>query len=63
MMNLKEAFQAQNRINDLLGYIVRYLYERDNVMTVTENIFATKLWLVSRTRMWMPAERRKRDLM
>lgn len=62
-MNLKEAFQAQNRINDLLGYIVRYLYERDNVMTVTENIFATKLWLVSRTRMWMPAERRKRDLM
>lgn len=41
-MNLKEAFQAQNRINDLLGYIVRYLYETNNVMTVTEKHLRSK---------------------
>lgn len=41
-MNLKEAFQMQNRINDLLMYIVRYLSDTDNVMTVTEKHLRSK---------------------
>lgn len=34
-MNLKEAFQAQNKIFELLDYISDYLSVEDNVMTVT----------------------------
>ena len=41
-MNLKEAFQAQNKIGELLKYIDRYLYEKDNVMTVTEKHLRSK---------------------
>ena len=41
-MNLKEAFQAQNKIGELLKYIDRYLYEEDNVMTVTEKHLRSK---------------------
>ena len=41
-MNLKEAFQAQNRINDLLGYIGRYLSDEDNIVTVTEKHLRNK---------------------
>lgn len=41
-MNLKESFQAQNRINDLLAYIGRYLSDEDNVMTVTEKHLRSK---------------------
>lgn len=35
-MNLKEAFQAQNKIGELMTNITCYLCESDNVMTVTE---------------------------
>ena len=35
-MNLKEAFQAQNKIGELMSYINRYLSDSDNVMTITE---------------------------
>lgn len=41
-MNLKEAFQAQNKIGELLSYIVRYLSDEDNVMTVTEKHLRSK---------------------
>lgn len=41
-MNLKEAFQAQNKIGELLDYIVRYLSDEDNVMTVTEKHLRSK---------------------
>ena len=41
-MNLKEAFQAQNRISELLAFVGRYLYDKDNIMTVTENHFWNK---------------------
>jgi len=41
-MNLKEAFQAQNKISELLSYIVRYLSDEDNVMTVTEKHLRSK---------------------
>ncbi len=41
-MNLKEAFQTQNRINDLLLYIVRYLSDTDNTMTITEKHLRSK---------------------
>ena len=41
-MNLKEAFQTQNRISDLLAYIGRYLSDEDNVMTVTEKHLRSK---------------------
>ena len=41
-MNLKEAFQAQNRISELLTYIARYLSDTDNVMTVTEKHLRSK---------------------
>ena len=41
-MNLKEAFQAQNRISDLLAYICHYLSDADNVMTVTEKHLRSK---------------------
>ena len=41
-MNLKEAFQAQNKIGELLNYIGRYLSDEDNVMTVTEKHLRSK---------------------
>lgn len=41
-MNLKEAFQAQNRLGELLTYIVRYLSDTDNVTTVTEKHLRSK---------------------
>ncbi|MBQ7480064.1 MAG: formate dehydrogenase [Selenomonadaceae bacterium] len=41
-MNLKEAFQAQNKIGELMTYITRYLSESDNVMTITEKHLRSK---------------------
>ncbi|WP_026766940.1 hypothetical protein [Selenomonas ruminantium] len=41
-MNLKEAFQAQNKIIELLDYISGYLSVEDNVMTVTEKHLRSK---------------------
>ncbi len=41
-MNLKEAFQAQNKLNSLMAYVVRYLNDEDNVMTVTEKHLRSK---------------------
>lgn len=41
-MNLKEAFQAQNKIFELLDYINDYLSVEDNVMTVTEKHLRSK---------------------
>ena len=41
-MNLKEAFQAQNKIGSLMGYIVRYLDDEDNTMTLTEKHLRSK---------------------
>lgn len=41
-MNLKEAFQAQNKISELMSYINRYLSDVDNVMTITEKHLRSK---------------------
>lgn len=41
-MNLKEAFQAQNKIGSLMSYIVRYLCDEDNTMTITEKHLRSK---------------------
>ena len=41
-MNLKEPFQAQNKIGELLDYICRYLSDEDNIMTVTEKHLRSK---------------------
>ncbi|WP_338625739.1 formate dehydrogenase [Selenomonas sp. TAMA-11512] len=41
-MNLKEAFQAQNKIGELMEYITCYLSDEDNVMTVTEKHLRSK---------------------
>ena len=41
-MNLKEAFQAQNKISELMLYINRYLSDADNVMTITEKHLRSK---------------------
>ena len=41
-MNLKEAFQAQNKLFELLDYISDYLSVEDNVMTVTEKHLRSK---------------------
>ncbi len=41
-MNLKEAFQAQNRLSELLAYIGRYISDDDNIMTVTEKHLRSK---------------------
>ena len=41
-MNLKEAFQAQNKIGELMSYITRYLSDEDNVMTITEKHLRSK---------------------
>ena len=35
-MNLKEAFQVQNIINDLFDHAKSYLMETNNVVTVKE---------------------------
>ena len=41
-MNLKEAFQAQNKIGELMSYINRYLSDEDNVMTIMEKHLRSK---------------------
>lgn len=41
-MNLKEAFQAQNKIGELMSFITRYLSDSDNVMTITEKHLRSK---------------------
>ena len=41
-MTLKEAFQAQNKIGELMSYINRYLSDADNVMTITEKHLRSK---------------------
>ena len=41
-MNLKEAFQAQNKIDSLLEYIVEYLSDEENVMLVTDKHLRSK---------------------
>jgi len=41
-MNLKEAFQAQNKLFELLDYISDYLSVEDNVMNVTEKHLRSK---------------------
>ena len=41
-MNLKEAFQLQNTINNLFGYAINYLMITDNVVTVKEKHFRSK---------------------
>ncbi len=41
-MNLKEAFQAQNKLNSLLEFIRRYLSVNDNIMSVTEKHLRSK---------------------
>jgi len=41
-MNLKEAFQAQNKISALINYINVYLSDTDNIMTVTEKHLKSK---------------------
>ena len=41
-MNLKEAFQTQNKIGELMLYINRYLSDADNVMTITEKHLRSK---------------------
>ena len=41
-MNLKEAFQAQNKINNLLEYITDYLDDDSNIMTITEKHLKSK---------------------
>ena len=41
-MNLKEAFQAQNRLGELLSYIGRYIAADDNNMTITEKHLKAK---------------------
>ena len=42
-MNLKEAFQAQNKLSELMTHITRYLSAADNVMTSLKNTFAARL--------------------
>ena len=41
-MNLKEAFQAQNKISESMSYINRYLSDADNAMTITEKHLRSK---------------------
>ena len=41
-MNLKEAFQAQNKLSELMRYIILYLSDSDNVMTITEKHLRSK---------------------
>ena len=42
-MNLKEAFQTQNRMSDLLAYIARYLSDTNNTMTIMEKHLRSKV--------------------
>ena len=41
-MNLKEAFQAQNRLGELLAYVGRYVSDDNNTMTITEKHLKAK---------------------
>lgn len=41
-MNLKEAFQAQNKIEDLFEFISNYLGDGKNLISVTEKHFRSK---------------------
>lgn len=41
-MNLKEAFQMQNKLGELLDFISNYVREYDNIMTVTEKHLRSK---------------------
>lgn len=41
-MNLKEAFQAQNKIEKLFGFVVDYLNEEKNLISTTEKHFRSK---------------------
>ncbi|WP_037325232.1 hypothetical protein [Anaerovibrio sp. RM50] len=41
-MNLKEAFQMQNKLGELLDRITEYLSDYDNVMTITEKHLRSK---------------------
>ena len=41
-MNLKEAFQMQNKLGELLDHITEYLSDYDNVMTITEKHLRSK---------------------
>ena len=41
-MNLKEAFQAQNKINELFEHFTNYLQSERNITTVTEKHFRSK---------------------
>ena len=41
-MNLKEPFQAQNKLGELMRYIILYLSDSDNVMTITEKHLRSK---------------------
>ena len=41
-MNLKEAFQTQNKLGELMRYIILYLSDSDNVMTITEKHLRSK---------------------
>lgn len=41
-MNLKEAFQAQNKIEDLFEFVSEYLSDEKNLISVTEKHFRSK---------------------
>ena len=41
-MTLKEAFQAQNKINSIIRHIERYISDDDNIMNVTEKHLRSK---------------------
>ena len=41
-MNLKEAFQAQNKIEKLFDFVLGYLDDEKNLITVTEKHFRSK---------------------
>ena len=41
-MNLKEAFQAQNKIEDVFDFVTKYLGEEQNLVSVTEKHLRSK---------------------
>ena len=41
-MNLKEAFQAQNKLGELMSYVTDCLGNSNNVMTITEKHLRSK---------------------
>ncbi|MBR0060847.1 MAG: hypothetical protein IJP68_05140 [Selenomonadaceae bacterium] len=41
-MNLKEAFQAQNKIDELFTYVTNYLRNEEHLISVTEKHFRSK---------------------